>query len=418
MSAEQRTGSIWYISKYLALPSETRHEGGRGYELMRELATDGNQVTIFVSDSNHLADVPELRGTHLVEHDDKLSVCWIRTLKFTNATSRRRILSWLHFEWRLLRLNRQQFGRPDVIVASSLSILSVLTGVYFRWRYKCRLVFEVRDIWPLTLTEEGGYSSRNPMVMFLAWVEHFGYRRADTIVGTMPNLSAHVEHVLGYARRTECIPMGFAQSSLAQPRSLPSDYIQKFIPNDRFVVGYAGTIGITNALEPFFAAASILASEPIEFVLVGDGDLREQYVAKYGHLNNVTFADKVPKQCVQAVLAEFDVLYFAAHPSRVWEYGQSLNKVIDYMLSGKPIIASFSGYPSMINEANCGTFLPPGDSLALAEEIERLAALEKSVLVAQGARGRSWIIEQRNYAQLAREYAEILFPDPDKSDAG
>ncbi len=34
-----------------------------------------------------------------------------------------------------------------------------------------------------------------------------------------------------------------------------------------------------------------------------------------------------------------------------------MNKVVEYMLAGKPIIASYTGYPSMINEAECGYFV-------------------------------------------------------------
>lgn len=70
-----------------------------------------------------------------------------------------------------------------------------------------------------------------------------------------------------------------------------------------------------------------------------------------GICRNLIFAPKVQKQMVQSVLARCDLVYFSVHVSTVWRFGQSLNKVIDYMLSGKPIIASYTGYPSMINEA-------------------------------------------------------------------
>ena len=40
--------------------------------------------------------------------------------------------------------------------------------------------------------------------------------------------------------------------------------------------------------------------------------------------------------------------------SKVWDYGQSMNKIVDYMMAGKPVVASYSGYPSMLNEAGSG----------------------------------------------------------------
>jgi glycosyltransferase involved in cell wall biosynthesis len=94
----------------------------------------------------------------------------------------------------------------------------------------------------------------------------------------------------------------------------------------------------------------------------------------------------------------------------VWQFGQSLNKIIDYMVAGKPIVASYTGYPSMINEANCGTYVPAGDVLALKREIERYASMSQSDLAEIGSRGKSWILENRSYQRIAKNYLEILFP--------
>ena len=141
-----------------------------------------------------------------------------------------------------------------------------------------------------------------------------------------------------------------------------------------------------------------------------DGDLRNFYVKQYGHLSNVIFAPKVSKDKVQAALSRCDLLYFSVHSSKVWQFGQSLNKIIDYMVAGKPIVASYTGYPSMINEANCGTYVPAGDVLALKREIERYASMSQSDLAEIGSRGKSWILENRSYQRIAKNYLEILFP--------
>ena len=111
---------------------------------------------------------------------------------------------------------------------------------------------------------------------------------------------------------------------------------------------------------------------------------------------------------VQSVLSECDLLYLSVHRSKVWRYGQSLNKVIDYMLSGKPIVASYSGYKSMINEAESGTFIPPGDVDALRHEIERYFGMTADGRKEIGARGKRWLIANRQYKTLAHDYLEIM----------
>jgi len=406
---------IWYVSKYVAPPGKGS-AGGRGYMLMKEFARLGYRSVIITSDSNQLAQVPSLEGPYLRQEVDGIQLWWIRTLKYQVAKSLRRILSWLHFEWRLLRMPKEQLPKPDVIVASSLSPLTVVNGFLLRKRYRCRLIFEIRDIWPLTITEEGGFSSRNPFVICLSWIERLGYRNADAIVGTMPNLREHVANVLGQEKPVGCIPMGVDSTMLTDVLDVSEDYDAKYLPKGKFVVAHAGTIGITNALDTFLDCAEHLAHNvAIHFLIVGDGDLREYYQAKYGHLPNLTFAPKVPKQMVQSVLAKCDLLYFSVHVSAVWRFGQSMNKVIDYMLSGKPIVASYTGYPSMINEAGCGTYVPAGDVAGLRAEIVRFSELRHSEREAMGARGREWILTHRNYEALAKDYLSILFPTEGRS---
>jgi glycosyltransferase involved in cell wall biosynthesis len=399
---------VWYVSKYVAPKSLA--SGSRGFLIMREISRMGHKVVIITSDSNHLASPPVLHQSYELQQIDDLQLWWIRTLKFKIAKSLRRILSWLDFEWKLWRMPKGHLPKPDAIVVSSLSLLTILNGFLLRRRFHCRLIFEIRDIWPLTIVEEGGFSKWNPFVICLGFVERLGYKYSDVIVGTMPNLGEHVKHILGQAKQAYCIPMGIDPLSMEQAEELPPDYVNSYIPNNKFIVVHAGTIGITNALETFFECASLMKdNSQVHFLIVGEGDLRQRYQEKYSSLPNLTFAPRVPKSMVQAVLSKCDLVYFSVHPSKVWRYGQSLNKVIDYMLSAKPIVASYSGYPSMIDEAGCGTYVASGDVRALLAEIERYFNMGADERVAMGEKGRRWILSNRTYEKLARDYVKLLF---------
>jgi len=402
------SSSIWYVSKYVAAPGSGT-AGGRGYLLMKELAQTGHRVAIITSDSNQLADPPRFDGGFLIQDVDGMQLCWVHTFKYAVAKSVRRMVSWLHFEWRLLWLPKQQLPKPDVVVVSSLSLLTVLNGLWWRVRYECRLVFEVRDIWPLTITEEGGFKPTNPFVWGLGLIERLGYKYADAIVGTMPNLGEHVQQVLGYPKATHCIPMGVDTAAFASAEELPADYEGTYFPKGKFIVAHVGSIGITNALDTLLQCAeNMKGRSEIHFLLVGDGDLRKSYQEQYAHLSNLTFGPRVPKSMVQSVLTRCDLVYFSVHVSKVWRYGQSLNKVIDYMMSGKPVVASYSGYPSMINEANCGSYVPAGDVSALQQEIERYHSMDAQERRQIGARGRAWLLENRSYKKLAEDFSDIL----------
>jgi glycosyltransferase involved in cell wall biosynthesis len=405
------TSCIWYISKYVVVP-EDQEPAGRSFALMREFARLGHRAVIITSDSMGKFQAPAAASRFQVEHHDGVVLWRIRTLKYAAAKSLRRMLSWLDFELRLLFLPKSRLPEPDAIIVSSLSLLTVLNGLRLRRLYNCRLVFEVRDIWPLTLVAEGGFSERNPLVLALSAVEKLGYRRADTVVGTMPNLGAHVERVLGHPAPVYCVPMGIDSDVVATAAPGVDHNLEEHLPTDKFLVAYAGSIGISNAMDVLFACAQDMTAFPnVHFLIVGDGELLASYKERFGSLPNVTFAPRVPKAQVQSILSRCDVLYLSTHRSEIWEYGQSLNKLIDYMMAGKPILASYSGFPSMINEADCGRFVPAGDVPALRDEILRFAEMSPLERQAMGQRGRDWLLANRCYTALAKQYLAILGAD-------
>lgn len=400
--------TIWYISKYVT-PRYAARAGARGFLILRELVKSGHRAVLICSDANHLATPPEFGQPVLREVADGVEVHWVRTRKYKSANSLGRILSWIDFEWRLWRMPKARLPRPDAIIVSSLSLLTILNGLWLRRKYRATLVFEVRDIWPLSLQEHRGWRKWNPIVVMLGRVEWLGYRYADVVVGTMPNLGAHVTEVLGYEREVACVPQGVDDAMLAPAAPLAQAFVQDFMPTDKFTVVYAGSIGVANALDILFEVAEALkAHENLHFLVLGEGYLKAQYQQKYGHLSNLTFAPGVPKNMVQSVLAFGDLMFLSVPKSRLLDYGQSLNKLIDYMLSGKPVLASYSGYPSMLNQAGCGSFAPAGDANALKAEILRYAAMPEKDRLAMGAAGRDWVLEHRRFSALADHYLSLL----------
>jgi glycosyltransferase involved in cell wall biosynthesis len=369
----------------------------------------GGKAVVISSNANHLAKIPGFPSMYFHEIVDGVDTWWIKTIKYKGSASIRRILSWIDFEIKLWFMPKGLIGRPDIVIVSSLSLLTILNGYWLKKRFGCKLIFEIRDIWPLTITEEGGFSPRNPFVMFLAWVERFGYKKSDIIVGTMPNLSEHVHEITGKKNDCHCVPLGYDPALYNNKEPLPEGYEENYILKNKFIIGHAGSIGRTNALDTFIQCALEMKDDPfIHFLLLGDGDLLGEYKRRVEGLSNITFAPKVSKSQVQAVLSHCQVLYFSVLNSKVWRYGLSLNKVIDYMMAGKPIIASYNGYLSMINEAQCGFFVPSENVQALQQAIYRYSKMPKDQLELIGERGKEWLLKNRAYDKIALEYWKLF----------
>ncbi|WP_157966524.1 glycosyltransferase family 4 protein [Fastidiosibacter lacustris] len=378
--------------------------------MSKEFAEKGNKVFLITSDANHLAQYPETEKVYNFEHIQGIDVCWIKTKKYKKTASLSRILSWLDFEIKLFRLKKNNLDSPNIVLVSSLSIFTVIYGFYLKKKYKVPLVFEVRDIWPLTMTEEGGFSKWHPLVKIIGWIEKFGYKHADLIVGTMPKLDKHVEEVLGYKRPYFCSPLGFDKKSYDYDRL--NDYENMYfaqLPKKKTIIGYAGSMGVTNNLEPLIKTIKLLKNNgDMFFALVGYGDLKEQFEKELKGCDNVIFVGRLPQEQVKFFLAKCDLVYLSTIPSKIWSYGQSMNKVVEYMLAAKPILASYSGYQSMINEANCGYFIKTDDPERLKQEILKFCELTEGEKSKMGERGRKWILEHRSYDKLASEYLEQL----------
>lgn len=402
--------NIWYVCKYaniLPYGADSRHTS-----FCKEFAKKHN-TRLITSNSSHLFnDLPKLDKRYEDMEYEGMQVTWIDTLQYPRATSIKRVFSWVWFEiFVVLMAFKKRYEKPDVVIASSLSLFSVVSGAVFKKLFKAKFIFEVRDIWPQTLVDLKGISAKHPAVWLLSKFEKFGYRYADKIVGTMPNLAEHVEKVVGMGHKVEFIPQGVSLSFYENDQqSVDQEYIENYLPADKFIVTYAGTLGVAYALDKIVETARKFKQEnndKVHFVFLGDGIEKAKLQELAKDLDNITFAPRVKKEQVLSVLQRSDILLHSFKMEPVFEYGISPNKFVDYMYAKKPIICMFSGFPSMINEADCGQFVPSEDSQALHDVLVEYMGLSKEELEQKGENGYRFLVEKRNFPVLAEKYLSV-----------
>jgi glycosyltransferase involved in cell wall biosynthesis len=405
--------NILIICKY----ASTELEGieTRIISIAKKFSSNHNaNVTLVSSDSNIGAVFKKYKRIYNFEEISNINIIRIKTLKYFKTTSFRRILSWIDFEIKVFLMPRKYYKKPDVIIVSSLSLLTIINGYLLKKIYNSKLVFEIRDIWPLYLTVEMNFFKYNPIIILLAFIEKFGYKNADLIIGTMPNLKNHISSTYNISdKKIDCIPFGFDEKIIYSSNINDDKFITRDIlgiPNNAFLIGFAGSMGIGNGLNTIFEVIPKFANrEDIYFLFMGDGMLKDNYVKICKNFKNVIFLPKVIGRAkVAQVLSISDIVYFASLNSKFWDYGWSPNKIIDYMMAGKPILASYSGFLTMLNEADCGYVVKAEDPIALFEILNNLLFIEKNELVEKGLNGRKWLIENRSYSTLANSYYSLL----------
>jgi glycosyltransferase involved in cell wall biosynthesis len=405
--------NILIITKY----ASTEFEGieTRIVSIAKKFVSNHNaKVTLISSDSNIGAVFQKYKHVYNLEKVSNIDIIRIKTLKYFKTTSIRRILSWFDFEMKVLLLPKKYYDKPDVIIVSSLSLLTIINGYLLKLRYNSKLVFEIRDIWPLYLEVEMGFSKYNPIIIILGMIEKFGYKKSDLIIGTMPNLKSHISKAYGIInKRIECIPFGYDENILSSNIVIENDFVNREIlniPINAFIVGFAGSMGIGNGLDTLFEVIPKFANrEDIYFLFMGDGICKDNYIKICQNFKNVTFLPKViDRRKVAQLLSISDILYFGSLNSKFWDYGWSPNKIIDYMMAGKPVLASYSGYLTMLNEADCGYVVKAEDSSQLMNIINKLLLTDKNELIKKGLNGRKWLVENRSYSILASSYYNMI----------
>jgi glycosyltransferase involved in cell wall biosynthesis len=387
----------------------------RPYYLAREWVRLGHRVRIVAASHSHIRTLaPRLGGRHQRDDSiDGIDYRWLATPAY-RGNGLARVLNMLAFVARLqLQATRlaAEFA-PDVVIASSTYPLDIWPAHRIAQRAGARLLFELHDLWPLSPIELGGYSRWHPFILLLQAAEDYACRHACAIVSILPKVREHLEAHGMAPHKLHIVPNGAdPEEWLAAAPALGGEAGQRLAAlraDGKFIVGYAGTHGLANALDTLLEAARLTADKRIAFVLAGSGPdkPRLRRLARQLGLRNVHFLDPVPKQQVPALLARFDIAYIGWQRRRLYRYGIAPNKLIDYMMAGRPILHSVEAGNDPVADAGCGLTVAPQDPLAVAQGVQALCALEPHERAAAGERGRAYAMARLSYPVLARRFLQ------------
>ena len=116
----------------------------------------------------------------------------------------------------------------------------------------------------------------------------------------------------------------------------------------------------------------------------------------------------VPKIAMPALLEAIDIAFIGLQPQALFRFGISPNKLMDYMMAGKPIIQSVSSGNDLVTEVGCGITVPPNNAKLIAEAVIKLSKLSKDDLYQMGQRGALFVSAKRSYAVLSDDFIKIL----------
>lgn len=397
--------SVWIVNHYAQEPGGPG--GTRHHALARHLPEHGWQATIIAGSSElntgrqRLAPGESSRR----ESHEGVPFCWLRAESHAGRGSR--LLGMLAFALRVVGTAcLRDLPPPDAVIGSSVHPFAAWAGLRLARRYRVPFIFEVRDLWPQTLVDMGAAKEGSLAVRLLRRLEVHLYKAAGRIVVLMPKADDYIAR-LGIARdRIVWIPNGVDLAD-AEPSPLPP-------PREFFSLMYFGAHGQANGLDNMLAAMARLTGfgleRPVRLRLIGDGPSKPALVvqARQMGLNNVVFEPPVPKAAIPALAAEADAFVVNLIDLPLYRYGISLNKLFDYLAAGRPIVFAGASANNPVAEAGAGITVAPGDPLALAEAIARIAALPEPERAEMGRNAYAYVRTHHDFRLLARRLADCL----------
>lgn len=381
----------------------------RSYEFARRMVAEGHEVHMVTSSSRLSEEFS--RRMFVTGEIDGITVHSVRVSYSNYMGTARRIASFVSFMLGATLVALRVPG-PDVIFATSTPLTIGIPAVTVAWLKNRPFVFEVRDLWPEAAIQMGAISRHGPIGLVAKWIERVLYRAATDVIALSPGMVEGVIHEGKDPHRVHLVPNS-SDLDLFSPAPKDEELIERYGLADKFVVGYAGAIGPSNAVEKQVPqAARELARRgrsDIVFLIAGDGkSLPElERLKREWCLDNLILAGSLPKREVPRLTHTADTLMVLFDDKPILATN-SPNKFFDGLASGRPMIVNSPGWTRQLVEDNdCGAYVPAGDGVALADTVQAFAD-DPERMVRMGAHARSLAESTFDRDILAKQVIAVL----------
>ena len=299
--------------------------------------------------------------------------------------------------------------RPEVILYVIPGLPVTLPATILGKIFKVPVLVNLQDILPDAAIAVGLMRNRQ-MIKVSNWLADFAYRKAQEIIVIHEGFRANLVNRGVDPDRIFEIPNWVDINAIRPiPRDKPNSFQNDYNLHDRFVVLYSGNIARTQPLEYLIHAASFLKPLPgIAIVIVGPRNSFERLnrAKDRYETDNVIILPFQSDERYKEMLA-------ASHICMVMQGRNVVNfnmpsKIPRIMASGRAIIASVpenGTAASVIQSSNAGIVVPPEDSKAIANVIQKLYS-DREFLEELGQNGRRYAEERFSFDGTVQEHEQ------------
>jgi hypothetical protein len=359
----------------------------RHYDISKELIKQGHKVCIVASSTSHLRNSPNCKK----ENIDGIDFIWVKCLKY-NGYGFKRFINMILFSFNLFFYQKHFPFRPDFVIVSSPSPFPIINGIYLKFRYKAKFIYEIRDVWPKSIIELKGISKNNIFIIFLNILDYLGLNYSDFILSPLNNIELYLKEKNILKKEIIFLPNGVSN---VRPHKISLRTHNK----NKFIVGYGGNLSHNNSIMNLIDSAIILKdNNKIIFKIIGFGELENKIkeIINHKNLKNIELYGRLPKDELFDELSICDTVYKGNPTKDIYKYGISSIKLVEYMILKKPILDASNGDKLVFN-AKSGISMKNEDSEELAKSILKMSEMDKSTLYEMGENGYNYVCENYMY---------------------
>ena len=321
-----------------------------------------------------------------------------------------RALAWSWFNFVALMTGILLFFKKiELIITPSPPLTNGLIAWILSALYRSKFIYNVQEIYP-DIAIELGIIKNKYLIQASKFIEKVVYDKSTIITVISDNMKSNLIKKKVNSGKIKVIP-NFVDLSEMQVYPKTNEFSIKYNIDNKFVVSYAGNIGIAQGLDIVIESAEKLRGrEDIIFLFVGDGVSKGKLLREKEkrQLNNISFIPTQPYKLVPKIYASSDINLVPL--SKDCKGSALPSKIYRIMACGKPILAiadDSSDIANVIKSLNCGVVVEPGNSEELTNQIIHIYSdLER--WNAKGRLVRDYVIKNNSFESFIESYIKCI----------
>lgn len=355
-------------------PPEGNAPATRTFEHAHEWVNKGHKVTVITCAPNF----PEgkvfegYKNKWLSKHKiEGINVWRVKTYITANEGFIKRTIDFISF-----MLSSLFFGlftrKVDIVIGTSPQFFTVISAWALTKFKRVPFVFELRDIWPASITAVGAMKA-SWIIKVLEKLELFLYHQADLIISVTHSFKLELQNRGVSADKIKVVLNGVDLSKYKPLPEKDTGFSKEYQLQGKFVAGYVGTHGLAHALDSIIQAAELLkANDDVRIVFAGGGADRSRLekLVKARDLYNVVMIPRQTKENMPKIWSLCDVSLVSLKDTPLFSTVIP-SKIFESMAMKLPIIISVPEGESteIIRREKVGLVIPPENPNRLAEAL-------------------------------------------------